>query len=393
MKLAYSLPIFFLPFVLVTSFSQAYGADTEAGELSFQGGGTHVFSPTFRAEKAALVDALFAPWSRQGMPGAAVLVVKDGQVLHRKGYGFANIKSKTPIGPSTSFLLGSTTKSFTALSVMMLADSEALNYGDSLLKFFPEFPSYARSITVRDLLHHTGGMAEYEDLFVCAGKVQDIRPRPITSKPEPYEPTARDALDLLSQQKKLQFLPGEEFRYSNSGYMVLAQIVEKVSKQRFRDFVKKKIFEPLGMTHSLLYDETKPIVQNRASSYSWTNGKYENVDYTPLNSIYGEDGIYSTLADMVQWVKAIDEKKLVKPRTWKQAFTSGQLNNGKYTGYGLGWFVASNYLWHDGAFLGFRAYIAHHPGDRFNVVILTNCKELNAPALGADVASIYLNDD
>jgi CubicO group peptidase (beta-lactamase class C family) len=313
--------------------------------------------------------------------------------LLKRGYGLAKIKSKTPIRPDTSFLLGSATKSFTALAIMILADRRELSYDDSLLRFFPRFPRNAREITVRNLLQHTAGLAEYDDLFRAARKIDGDWPRSIRSQPSPFEPTSRQTLHLLAAQRKLEFYPGEDYRYSNSGYVVLAQIVEKVSGKRFRKFVAREIFEPLGMDHSIVYDETRPKVEKRATSYSWKEGKYRNVDYTPLNFIYGEDGIYTTLDDMIRWVKAIDQKRLVKPKTWKRAFTSGQLNNGKFTGYGFGWCVSDDFVWHNALWLGFRTYIAHHPNAGLNVVVHSNCKELNATTLGADVAEIYLGDE
>jgi CubicO group peptidase (beta-lactamase class C family) len=381
-----------LTLVLSRSFSQiARVVPPQTGRGSTEGP-RHRSHRTDLKSQADKVDALFAPWSQNQMPGAAVLVVQGGQVVHKKGYGLADIKSKTPIRPDTSFLLGSATKSFTALSIMILADRRELSYDDSLLRFFPRFPRYAREITIRNLLHHTAGLAEYDDLFRSAGKIDGNWPRSIRSMPSPFEPTSRQTLHLLAAPEKLKFYPGEDYRYSNSGYVVLAQIVEKVSGRRFRKFVDREIFQPRGMENSPVYDETQPKVEKRASSYSWKEGKYRNVDYTPLNFIYGEDGIYTTLDDMVRWIKTIDEQKLVKPKTWQEAFTPGQLNNGKFTDYGFGWFVEADYVWHNGEWLGFRSYIAHHPKAGLNVVVLSNCKELNASSLGAEVAEIYQGD-
>jgi CubicO group peptidase (beta-lactamase class C family) len=388
-----SLPRVVVALFLSVGFSQLGGAAPPPADQETKYGARRRTHQVELGSQSARVDALFAPWSQNRMPGAAVLVIKEGQVLHMKGYGLADIKSKQPIGPETSFLLGSVTKSFTALSIMILADRDKLSYNDSLSKFFPQFPRYARTITVRDLLHHTSGLAEYEDLWRELGMIDDDWPRSTKSKPSPFEPTSRQTLNLLAVQKKLEFYPGEDYRYRNSGYVVLAQIVEKVSGQRFRKFVAKEIFKPLGMNDSLVYDETRPKVENRATSYSWKRGKYSDVDYTPLNLIYGEDGIYTTLDDMARWVTAIDRNKLVKPKTWQQAFASGQLNNGKFTGYGFGWSVEEDHVWHNGAWLGFRSYIAHHPNAGLNVVVLSNCKELNATSLGTEVAGIYLGND
>jgi CubicO group peptidase (beta-lactamase class C family) len=372
---------------------QVIGADLPEGDSRHPRHARRQPSRIARSSQAARVDALFAPWSRKGMPGAAVLVVQHGQVLLKKGYGFADIQSNKPIRPDTLFLLASNTKPFTALAIMLLADQNLLRYNDRLSTFFPGFPAYAHEVTVRNLLNHTGGFAEFDRLFEKEKLIDDQWPRSINSERSPYEPTSADALKLLSFRKKLESDPGAKFSYSNSGYVLLGEIVEIRSHERYRDFMKREIFRPLGMTHSLVYDESRPALRNRATSYSWIGGKYQEIDYTPLNYVYGEDGIYSTLDDMVHWVKAIDHKKLVKPKTWRLAFTPGQLNDGTYTSYGFGWEIAQDYAWHDGAWLGFRSYIAHHPTAELNVVILSNCAELDAPSLGADVAEIYLGNE
>ena len=393
MKSRSSLPAVIAAVILLDSWSHVgHTAPPQDGKVEKEKATVRVYEVD-RGSQAARVDALFAPWSRKRMPGAAVLVVQNGQILHKKGYGLADIKSKTRIRPDTSFLLASTTKSFTALAIMILADRGLLTYKDSLSKYFPQFPDYARDVTIRHLLNHTAGFPEYDTLFIDEKKIDDNWPRSSRSRPSFYEPTSRDALDLLSHQEKLLFDPGVEYSYSNSGYVILGQIVEKVSKKRFREFVADEIFHRLGMNDSLVYDETRPEVPKRATSYSWKDGKYRNVDYTPLNMIYGEDGIYTTLDDMVYWVKAIDDAKLAKPETWKQAFTRGRLNNKERSIYGFGWFVEKDYVWHNGEWLGFRSYIAHHPQAGLNVVVLSNCKELNASSLGAEVAGIYLGDD
>lgn len=155
------------------------------------------------------VDALLAAWSKDDTPGAAVIVIRDGKVLLKKGYGLASLESRKPIDPDTAFLLGSVTKQFTAMAIMILADQRKLHYEDSLSKFFPEFPPYSRKITIRNLLQHTAGFPEYDNLFVKSGKIDKDWPRSAKSKPSSFEPTSKDALRILSQQKKLRFAPGD----------------------------------------------------------------------------------------------------------------------------------------------------------------------------------------
>ena len=186
------------------------------------------------------VDALLAPWSKGDTPGAAVLVIKDGKVLLKKGYGLASLETRKPIDPDTVFLLGSITKPFTAMAIMILAEQKKLRYEDSLSKFLPEFSPYAQKVTIRHLLQHTAGFPEYDDLFVKSGKMDSDWPRSVKSKPSSFEPTSKDALQILAQVKELQFTPGDQYKYSNSGYMILAQIVEKVTGKPFARFLQQE---------------------------------------------------------------------------------------------------------------------------------------------------------
>ena len=264
---------------------------------------------------AQRVDALFAPWSKGDTPGAAVIVIRNGQVLFEKGYGLANLETRTPIRPDTAFLLASLTKQFTAMAVMMLAERGKIRYEDPLTRFFPHFPLYAQKITVRHLLNHTAGFPEYDDLWIRSGKVDHDWPRSSATRPSTFEPTSRDALNLLAQQKSPDFDPGEKWKYSDSGYVILAQIVEKASGTSFGAFLEENIFRPLGMKGSLLYDERKPKVPNVAKSYTRDGSAYREIDYTPLNKIYGEDNVYSTLDDMYKWDQALYGEKLVKAST------------------------------------------------------------------------------
>ena len=341
-------------------------------------------------------DSLFAPWSKGDTPGASVIVIRDGQILLKKGYGLANVENKRPIGPDTAFLLGSVTKQFTAMAIMMLAERGKLRYESPLTEFFPEFPPYAQQITVRHLLNHTAGFPEYDDLFLESGKFDKDYPRSAKTKRSSFEPTAKDALSILANVKAPRFAAGEKWEYSNSGYVILAQIVEKVSRQSFSQFLQRNIFTPLGMTRSLLYDETRPKVQNVATSYSLKDGVYKDIDYTPQNAIYGEDNIYTTVEDIYKWDQALYTEKLVKSATLKQAFTPGKLNNGTTTEYGFGWrvrkFLGLNAVRHGGSWLGFRTHILRFPDQHFTVVVLANLAQLGVDDFASKISKIYLGD-
>jgi CubicO group peptidase (beta-lactamase class C family) len=291
-------------------------------------------------------------------------------------------------------LLASVSKQFTAMAIMILAERGKLSYDDPLSKFFPEFPKYADTITVRHLLNHVAGFPEYEELFMNLGKVDRKWPRSTTTPPSAYEPTARDALLLLATNASPRFPAGQRFEYSNSGYMVLGQIVEQASKQRYAQFLRENIFLPLGMTETAVYDETKPAIPNRASSYRSTNQTYQQIDYTPFNFIYGEDNVVTTLNDLYKWDQALYTEKLVRAATLQLAFTPGTLNDGSRTDYGFGWRIAPVLglpaLGHSGSWIGFRTIILRFPEKRTTVVVLANREDFPVGTVAQEIAAIYL---
>lgn len=346
--------------------------------------------------RGAQVDALFAPWATGRTPGADVVVIQDGKIVYEKGYGLANLERGEKIGPRTQFLLGSVSKQFTAMAIMMLAERGRLSYDDPLRKFFPQFPAYADSITVRQLLHHQAGFPEYEGMFVELGQVDSNWPRSVKTAPSAYEPRSKDALELLAQHAKLHFRPGERYQYSNSGYMILGQIVEKVSGQSLGAFLKENVFRPLGMTETVLYDDTHPPTPHRASSYTKDSTGFREIDYTPFNYIYGEDGVVSTLGDLFKWDQALYGERLVKRATLDLAFTPGRTNDGAATTYGFGWVVGTllgqRTISHGGSWLGFRNAIRRYPDAGVTVVVLSNFDEFDPDGLASQVAALYLGD-
>jgi CubicO group peptidase (beta-lactamase class C family) len=346
-----------------------------------------------RGRKSLAVDALFDRWSvKNETPGAAVRVVYQGETLHAKEYGLANIRRDEPIVADTRFLLASLTKPFTALAIMMLVEQGDLSYDHRLTEFFPQFRSYARSISVRHLLWHTAGLREYDDLFALEGRLDFDWPRSACSAPSKYEPTSAETLEMLARHSRL-FPAGEKHLYSNSAYLVLGQIIEKVSGQSYPKFIRTRILIPAGMTQSSVPVARWRDVPKRATSYEFDakEGKFYDIDYAPTNQLYGADGIYSTADDLLRFDAALYTRQLVRQSTLDDAFRPGTLNDGTRTGYGFGWIVEPDYVWHNGEFLGFRTYLARHRSLRFTVLVLANCKELNADALGDDIASIYLD--
>lgn len=345
------------------------------------------------ADKSAQVDALFAPWTQGRRPGAVVLVVQDGRVVYKKGYGQADIAANTPITPNTAFDLGSISKPFTAMGIMMLVERGELRYSDTLSRFFPEFPSYARKITIRHLLYHTHGLPDYEGLFVKSGMIDKDYPRSSKGKEEGFEPTIKDTLRLLAQQKQLHFDPGDNYEYGGSGYVLLALIIEKVSGKPYPQFLKENIFQPLGMNNTMVYDERRPEVKNKAMSYARLGEEYKVIDYTPLNLIYGDGNINSTVEDLYKWDQALYTERLLKATTLTQAFSTGKLNDGTETGYGFGWLVRNSpglrRIAHGGSWVGFRNLLVRYPDQRLTIIVLSNFAEFDRETLVYKIARIY----
>lgn len=343
-------------------------------------------------DNSARVDTLLRNWLGGDQPGAAVLVIQNQNVLYRKGFGLANIKTNEPITPDTVFELASVSKQFTAMAIMILVEEGKLNLDDLASKCFPEL---SEKITIRNLLNHTSGLPDYMLLLEKNGLLNPDWY--VSGKPQPdqFEPMSKDVLKILTQTKKLHFAPGTKWEYSNSGYVVLSQIVEKVSGESFADFLKHKIFEPLGMTHTFVDDGNQKQIEGRAKSYSrLKRGGYKDRTYTPLNYISGDGGVNSTLEDLAKWDAALNSEELVTQTTLAKAFSRGNLNRGRQVGYGFGWFLNDSFglemQSHEGGWTGLRHYIMRFPTEHLTVVVLSNLEERDPVVLANNIAKEYL---
>jgi len=312
-------------------------------------------------ELAVAIDSAFREYAPSNSPSASVAIIQDGRVVFTKAYGLANVEDGTLATTNTNYRLASVTKQFTAMAVMILAERKQLSFDDRLTKFFPDFPAWGEGISVRHLLHHTSGLLDYEDL-IPAGRTNQLKDR--------------DVLDLLRQQDKTLFPPGDRFRYSNSGYAVLALIVEKVSGLSFADFLKQNIFDPLGMTNTTAHEEGFTVVANRAYGYSKQKNSYIRTDQSLTSAVLGDGGIYSSVSDLAKWDAALTGVRIASQAMLQQAFVPGKLNNGRDTKYGLGWqlntYRGVKCVSHSGTTIGFRNFIARFPEKRFTVIVLTN---------------------
>jgi CubicO group peptidase (beta-lactamase class C family) len=318
---------------------------------------------TQQNDKAAelKIDSILEEFNSSGSPGAAVMAIKDGKTVFQKGYGLDNPAANTKINEYTNFRLASVSKQFTAMCIMILKESGGLSYENSLKDIFPDFPEYGKNITIKNLLNHTSGLIDYEDIM------------PDTQTVQVHD---NDVLDMMMSIDSTYFPAGEKYKYSNSGYTVLAMIVEKVSGKRYADFLKDNIFNPLKMNGTVAYEKGVSDITNRALGYVQRENGFAERDQSSTSAVLGDGGIYCSLEDYKKWDAALYTDKIVSQETLKDAFTQTLLNDETVISYGFGWetsFIDGvNILEHNGSTCGFTNHVIRIPGKKLTVVILTN---------------------
>jgi CubicO group peptidase (beta-lactamase class C family) len=336
-----------------------------------------------RTELTARVDALFEEWDRPDSPGAALGIVKDGRLIYARGYGMANLEYDIPITPQSVFRTGSVGKQFTAMCIAILAEAGKLSLDDDIRKYLPEMPVYERPITIRHLVHHTSGLRGYLVLQGLAGRVGD------------YYFTTEEGIELLSRQKGLNFLPGEKYLYSNSGYFLLGEIVARVSRSSLREFARKHMFEPLGMNNSHFHDDRNMIVRNRATGYAPNDDNGYRIATTQLE-IVGDGSVFTTIEDYFKWDQNFFDNQLGRGtrELIDMVLTRGRLNNGTTIEYAFGLGIDSyrgvRRVAHSGSYMGYRANYMQFPDVRFSVIIHSNLSTFAPGQLAEKVADIYL---
>jgi len=316
---------------------------------------------TTDADLASAIDAMLVGTYKPDQPGAAVIVVKDGKTVLRKGYGMADLELGVKIEPDMVFRIGSITKQFTGVSILMLIEQGKLAFTDEITKFWPDYPTHGYKITVEHLLTHTSGIKSY------------------TSLPEWLamwrKDMSVDEIINLFKDKPMDFAPGEKWAYNNSGYILLGAIVEKVSGESYEQFVQRHIFDVLGMKHSS-YGSAARIIPRRIPGYSRGKTGLENSAYLSMTQPYAAGSLLSSVDDLALWDAALSTDKLVKQPTLQRAFTPYKLNSGKSTGYGYGWAIVDyeghQMIEHGGGINGFTTYLLRVPQDRVMVAVLTN---------------------
>jgi CubicO group peptidase (beta-lactamase class C family) len=331
----------------------------------------------------ARVDQVFAEWNKPDSPGAALVVVKDGSVIYKKGYGIANLEYDIPITPSTVFHIASVSKQFTAFSILMLAKQGKLSLDDDIHKYLPELPDYGKPMTIRHLCHHTSGLRDQWELLAMAGwRLDDVI-------------TKEQILKIVRHQKELNFEPGAEFLYSNTGFTLLAVIVERITGQSFRQWTTDNIFKPLGMNNTHFHDDHEMIVKNRAYSYSARPGggfKLSALNYANV----GATSLFTTVEDLAKWITNFEDMKVGGPAVIQQMTEQAVLNDGKKIDYAFGLSVGEyrglKTVSHSGGDAGYRSYIVHFPDQKLGIAVLSNLGSVNPAALANHVADIYLAD-
>lgn len=351
------------------------------------------------------IDALFSSVTLPDAPGLAVLVRQDGKTLFEHGYGVRDLRTKSRIDSHTNFRLASFTKQFTAMAIMLLVHDGKLHYGETLAEIFPDFPDYGKSITIQNLLNHTSGLPDYEDLMERTEKTSG----PMWSSEKQIQDP--EVLDLLKKEKSGKFAPGTSWSYSNSGYVVLGLIVAKASGKPYGEFLRERIFAPLKMNHTIVYQKGKNEVANRAYGYSKENDALKETDQSSTSATLGDGGIYSNLEDVARWDDGLQYHTLLGEREMQPALAAVKLNNGsephwpteanddnlhpgKPVSYGFGWFLdpyeGHQRMWHTGSTMGFRTVIERFLGDNLTVIILSNRTDLDPERLSLRTTDILL---
>ena len=326
------------------------------------------------------VDSVFAAYARPDAPGCAVGVYRDGRIRYARGYGLADLEHRVPISPATVFDIGSTSKQFTAATILLLAQEGKLSLDDDVRRFLPELPVYERPITIRHLLHHTSGLRDYIGLLELAGiRYDDVS-------------TPDDALQMLVRQRALNFAPGEKHLYSNSGYFLLSLIVERASGRSLRDEARDRIFVPLGMTHTAYLGSYDDVVPDRAIGYEPRDSGYR-ADM-PRWLQLGDGAVFTTVEDLVRWDENFRSTRVGGAAMRDALLTRGRLTSGEELDYALGLMHGRHRglatVFHGGSWGGYVAEFLRFPAQRYGVAVLCNRADANPPALALQVAEVHL---
>ncbi|MEO6237728.1 MAG: serine hydrolase domain-containing protein [Vicinamibacterales bacterium] len=328
----------------------------------------------------AQIDGIFSAWDRKDSPGCALGVFRDGAIAYQRGYGMASLEHDVPITAASVFYAGSVSKQFTAMAAALAMRRGKLSYDDSIRRYLPELPAYADAIKVSHLLHHTSGLRDYNTLLSMAGKRDD----------DAWDNLA--VLRITARQAALNFAPGAEYMYSNTGYTLLATIVERATGEKFAAFAAANIFTPLGMQSSHFHVDAMRLVRHRALAYGGTAGQW-TLD-TPINQRAGAGGLYTSIADLQKWDENFYTGRVGSAEVLKRMQTPGRLNDGKTLAYAWGLQVGEYrglpVVEHSGSLGGYRAHILRFPAQHTSVALLCNGSAIAPTTLARRVADVAI---
>lgn len=333
-----------------------------------------------KKQLAASIDNIMKDYAAANAPGASVLVFHDNKIVFKKGYGVSNIHTQEPITPTTNFRLASVTKQFTAMSILLLEKKHLLSLEDPITKYLPGFPAYGKNIKIKHLLTHSAGLVDYEDLMPASQTTQ-------------LHDT--NCLQLMFRTDSLYFPAGTQYKYSNTGYAILALVVEQVSSLPFAQFLQENIFKPLGMKTTVAFEEGRSVVVNRAYGHSFENGSWSQTDQSLTSAVLGDGGIYTNAEEYTKWIKALWSYRFLNEVQQQRAWARTTLDNGKIIDYGYGWhvedFMNNTHPFHDGSSIGFRNSVGLFPEQKLMVIVLTNRNEHDPIEEVHKIASLYLH--
>jgi CubicO group peptidase (beta-lactamase class C family) len=329
------------------------------------------------------LDALFSPWNTATSPGCSVIVTKDGAVAYEHGYGMANLESLTPNDPQTVFDIASMAKQFTGLAVAMLMEQKRLTPETDIRKILPELPDFGTPIQIQNLLHHTSGLRDWPETL----ELSDV------SMAEPI--TLEMIVEMVRRQRELDFVPGTEFQYSNTGYNLLAAALAKLTGQPFYEWIQKNLFAPLGMEHSSITYEPSAVVAKRAVAYALDEHKQYRRVLTQL-AAQGSSSLLTTADDMGRWLLNLDSMRVGGASAIRMTWQDGALVGGKSVKYGFGWFLGSYYgnlgVGHGGSWGGYVSEVAVVPEKRFAAAVLCNAQDVPTHEIALKIADIFMPD-
>lgn len=328
-----------------------------------------------------MVDSLMQQYDGDSLPSASLVILRGEKVLYKKSYGMADMEKGRKASPSTNYRLASVSKQFTAAAVLRLIEKKKFTLQTTLTDIYKDFPGYGKHITIHHLLNHTSGIVDYEALIPDSATIQV---------------TDADVLKMMKGIDSVYFAPGEKYQYSNTGYALLAMIVEKYSGMKYPDYLKKYIFTPAGMKKTLAFVDGYNSVPNRAYGYSIRMDTVRRTDQSVTSAVLGDGGIYSNIDDLIKWNNAILKNKVISAKSWALACSRKELNDGSAVNYGYGWHLKTwrgyECVYHTGSTIGFRNILYRIPSEKLTVILLTNRNAGAREDMAEKVLSVVLKE-